>query len=94
MCRLRLAAGDDNPPTYSRPPRGSSLNEQQQSIQEVVVAFAVITKSVYHINGEPIKDGYEEKNSPRVAESHSVRRKLDAHLADNVSDSANGESFV
>lgn len=28
-----------------------------------------------------IKDGHEEKNSPRVAESHSVRCKLAAHLA-------------
>lgn len=57
------------------------MNEQQQSVLEVLVAFAVIIKSVYHITGELIKDGYEEKNSSRVAEPHSVRRKLASHLA-------------
>lgn len=35
----------------------------------------------YHITAAPIKDGHEEKNSPGVAEPHSVRRKLAAHLA-------------
>lgn len=57
------------------------MNEQQQSVLEVLVAFAVIIKSVYHITGALIKDGHEEKNSPRVAESHSVRCKLASHLA-------------
>ncbi len=60
------------------------MNEQQQSVLEVLVAFAVIIKSVYHITGAPIKDGHEEKNSSRVAEPHSVRRKLAAHLARSV----------
>lgn len=31
--------------------------------------------------GEPFEDGHEEKNSPRVAEPHSVRRKLASRLA-------------
>lgn len=57
------------------------MNEQQQSVLEVLVAFAVIIKSVYHITGALIEDGNEEKNSPRVAEPHSVRRKLAAHFA-------------
>ncbi len=54
-----MVDGDDNPETCSRPPSGSSLNEQQQSVLEVLVAFAVIIKSVYHITGAPIKDGYK-----------------------------------
>lgn len=87
-----MVGGDDNPEPSSRPPSGSSLNEQQQSVLEVVVAFAVIIKSVYHIADARIKDGHEEKNSSRVAEPHSVRRKLASHLAAHVSHSANGES--
>lgn len=67
------------------------MNEQQQPILEVVVAFAVIIKSVYHLTGARIKDGHEEKNSSRVAEPHSVRRKLASHVAGDVSHSANGD---
>ena len=78
---MPLVGGDDNPGTCSRPPRGSSLNEQQQPALEVVVAFAVIIKSVYRITGALIQDGHEEKNSSRVAEPHSVRCKLASRLA-------------
>lgn len=35
----------------------------------------------YYIAAAPIEDGHEEKNSPGVAEPHSVRCKLAAHLA-------------
>lgn len=35
----------------------------------------------YYIGTAPIEDGHEEKNSPGVAEPHSVRCKLAEHLA-------------
>lgn len=48
----------------------------------------------YYTGAAPIEDGHEEKNSPGVAEPHSVRRKFNrVSRSVNVPLSANGESF-